>query len=210
MNVEQTLSRGDTELKLILAGLGGQGIVFATRLLAQTAVAMGLSVMASEVHGMSQRGGSIVSHLRIGGCEAPLIRRGTADLLLAMEPNEAVRNLVFLRPGGIAFMDAAGGLQPEVGNHLERLGIRVLSLEASRMAVDLGSAKVANVALIGFAAAHPSVPLPVDVLRQTVTRLARRANDLNLRALEAGYRAGRGSVRAHGRLPSEGGTKSNT
>ena len=90
------------ELKFILAGLGGQGVVFLTRLLAQTAVALGHAVMVSETHGMSQRGGSVISHLKIGGDEAPLIQRGTADVLLALEADEAVRNLPFLRRGGLA------------------------------------------------------------------------------------------------------------
>ncbi|MCQ3977126.1 MAG: hypothetical protein DPW09_27160 [Anaerolineae bacterium] len=69
------------ELKLILAGLGGQGVVFLTRLLAQTAVALGHAVMVSETHGMSQRGGSVISHLKIGGDEAPLIQREVAGRL---------------------------------------------------------------------------------------------------------------------------------
>lgn len=179
------------ELKLILAGLGGQGIVFATRLLAQAAAALGLGVMASEVHGMSQRGGSVVSHVRIGGSEVPLVRHGTADVLLALEPDEAVRTMALLRRGGVAFVNAEDGLRPEVMDHLERLEIEVLSLSASRMAVDLGSLRVTNVVLVGFAAAHPSVTLPIDALAKTVAAMARRRQELNLRALKAGYRAGR-------------------
>ena len=79
------------ELKLILVGLGGQGVVFLTRLLSKTALALGQPVMVSETHGMSQRGGSVISHLKIGGDEAPLIHRGAADALLALEADEAIR-----------------------------------------------------------------------------------------------------------------------
>lgn len=178
------------ELRLILAGLGGQGVIFTTRLLAQAAAALGQPVMVSEVHGMSQRGGSVNSHLKIGGNESPLIRRGTADLLLALEPDEAVRNLVFLRRGGIAFVNTEHSLQPEVAEHLERLDIQVLSLPASRIALGLGSAAVSNVVLVGFAAAHPSLGLSIDALRQALVVIARRRHELNLQALEAGYRAG--------------------
>jgi indolepyruvate ferredoxin oxidoreductase beta subunit len=175
------------ELKIIVAGLGGQGVVFLTRLLSQAAVALDQPVMVSETHGMSQRGGSVISHLKIGGSEAPLIRRGTADLLLAMEPDEAVRTLSFLRRGGIAFANTENGLRPEVAEHLERLSIQVFSLPASRMALELGSAAVANVVLAGFAIAHPALPLSIEILQETVEAIAPRGRELNLQALEAGF-----------------------
>ncbi len=175
------------DLKLIVVGLGGQGVIFLTRLLSQTAMALGQPVMVSETHGMSQRGGSVISHLKISGSEAPLIRRGTADLLLALEPNEAIRALPFLRPGGIAFVSSQNGLRPEVGESLERLNIQVFSLPAGQMALDFGTAAVANVILAGFAAAHPALPLPLETLRETVEAIAPRGKALNLEALEAGF-----------------------
>lgn len=178
------------ELKLILAGLGGQGVIFTTRLLAQTAASLGYPVMVSEVHGMSQRGGSVISHLKIGGSEAPLIRRGTADLLLALESDEAIRNLPFLRQGGVAVVNTEQDLPSEVARHLARLNILVLPVPATRMAMGLGSAAVSNVVLVGFAAAHPSLALSIDALREVLTAIARRRHELNLQALEAGYRAG--------------------
>jgi len=150
-------------------------IDYKTRLLAQAAVALGQSVMVSEVHGMSQRGGSVISHLKINGSEAPLIRRGTADLLLALAPDEAVRNLVFLRRGGVAFANTENSLRPEVAGHLDRLNIQVLALPASRMAMELGSAAVTNAILVGFAAAHPALPLSIDALRDTLAVIASRS-----------------------------------
>jgi indolepyruvate ferredoxin oxidoreductase beta subunit len=162
------------QLKLVLVGLGGQGVTFTTRLLAQAATVLGHSVMASEIHGMSQRGGSVIAHLKIDGDEAPLIRRGTADLLLALEPDEAVRNLSFPRRGGTVFVGAEDGLRPEVTGHLQRLHIQVRSLPAS-----------------GMALAHPSLPLPIDAVRETLAAIAPRDRELNLQALDEGYRAGR-------------------
>src|SRR3990170_8068403 len=103
-----------TELKLLLAGVGGQGVVFATRLLAGTAAGMGLPVLASETHGMSQRGGSVLAHLKVGGTAAPLIRRGTADALLAFDRDEALRNLPFLRAGAAAYINTPDSLPVEV------------------------------------------------------------------------------------------------
>jgi indolepyruvate ferredoxin oxidoreductase beta subunit len=182
------------ERKLILVGLGGQGVVFLTRLLSHTAMALGQPVMVSETHGMSQRGGSVVSHLKIGGSEAPLIRRGTADSLLALEPDEAVRNLSFLRRDGLVFVNSDNGLRPEVTEHLQRLNIQVFSLPASQMAVDFGVAAVANVVLAGFAAAHPALALPIEILRQTVADMAPRGRELNLQALEAGFKAGQAAI----------------
>jgi len=182
------------ETKMILTGLGGQGVVFLTRLLAQTAMALGQPVMVSETHGMSQRGGSVMSHLKIGGSDAPLIRRGTADCLLALEPDEAVRSLPFLREGGLVFVNSANGLPPEVAEHLERLGIKLFSLPASQMAVDFGTAAVTNVVLAGFAAAHPDLSLPLETLRETVAAIAPRGRELNLRALEAGFEAGQAAI----------------
>jgi len=172
------------ELNIILAGLGGQGVVFLTRLLSQTAVSLGYPVMVSETHGMSQRGGSVISHLRVAGGEAPLIRRGTADMLLALEPSEAIRNLTFLRQHGLAFVNTSDGLPPELDQHLERLGIEVRCLPASTMAIQLGSAAVANTIMAGYAE-----PFPIEALRQTLIRIASRGRELNLQALEAGYHA---------------------
>jgi indolepyruvate ferredoxin oxidoreductase beta subunit len=190
MNQQPAIPPVPRELRLILAGLGGQGVIFTTRLLAQAAVAFGEPVMVSEIHGMSQRGGSVVSHLKIGGNESPLIRRGTADLLLALESDEALRNLPFLRPGGVAIVNTEQGPPPEVAEHLAGLDIQVLSVPATRIAVELGSAAVSNVVLVGFAAAHPSLTLPIDALGKALAVVARRRRELNLQALEAGCRAG--------------------
>ena len=180
-----------SELKLIITGLGGQGVVFLTRLISNTAVALGQPVMVSETHGMSQRGGSVISHVKIGGSEAPLIRRGTADVLLAMEANEALRNLGYLRRKGTVFVNSSNGLHAEVGEHLKRLAIETRSLPASQQAMELGTAAVANVILAGFAVAHPALPLDIETLRRTVSEIAPRGRELNLKALQIGYQAGK-------------------
>jgi len=98
-------------LKLIIAGIGGQGVVYATKVLSHAALARGERVMASENHGMSQRGGSVMAHLKIGGDEAPLIRRGTADALIGFDRVETMRNLTFIRPGGSVFVNTVNALE---------------------------------------------------------------------------------------------------
>ncbi len=172
------------EIKLIITGLGGQGVVFLTRLLSQTAVSLGHSVMVSETHGMSQRGGSVISHLKVGGSEAPLIRRGTADMLVALEDNEAIRNLSFLRQGGVALVNSENGLPKKITEHLAKLNIQLHCIPASQMAVKLGSAAMTNSIMAGFAQ-----PLPVEALRQTISEIAPRGRELNLQALNAGIQA---------------------
>ena len=177
-------------LKLIITGNGGQGIVFLTRLFSQTAVALGHSVMISETHGMSQRGGSVISHVKINGDEAPLVQRGTADCMIALDANEAVRNLALLRRGGIIFVNADNGLRPEVTPHLERLNIKVLSLPVVNLALEMGSASIANIIMAGFAIAHPAFDIPLDKMTATIEKTSKRNAELNLKALEMGYQAG--------------------
>ncbi len=172
--------------KIIICGLGGQGVIFLTRLLARAAVDSGHPVMVSETHGMSQRGGSVISHLKIGGNQAPLIQPGTADALLSLDPDEAVRNLHYLSPGAAAFVNAHSEPPPDIRPHLERLDIRLHCLPANRIALELGNVAVANVVLAGFASRHPALGLSSDDLRRALHTNAKRNLELNLKALERG------------------------
>jgi len=174
------------ELRVVIAGVGGQGVIFATRLLTLAAIRLGLPAIAAESHGMSQRGGSVVSHLKVGGIQSPLIRRGTADVVLGLDKNEALRSLVFLKAGGAAFVNSDEGLNSEVVRQLERRGTHAYWLPASQTALDLGSVTAANVVLIGFATAHPSFPFPEQSLQETLREAPTRNSDLNLRALDMG------------------------
>jgi indolepyruvate ferredoxin oxidoreductase beta subunit len=176
------------ELRVVIAGIGGQGVIFATRLLTLAAIRLGLPAMAAESHGMSQRGGSVVSHLKVGGIQSPLIRRGTADVVLGLDKNEALRSLVYLKAGGAAFVNSEEGLssESEVERQLESRGTQVHWLPATQAAIDLGSVTVANVVLIGFASAHPSFPFPEQSLREILSEAPSRSRDLNLQALDKG------------------------
>jgi indolepyruvate ferredoxin oxidoreductase beta subunit len=175
------------ELKLIIAGVGGQGVVFATKVLSQVGLARGAGVLASENHGMSQRGGSVLSHLRIGGSDAPLIRRGAADALVGLDRSEAIRNLTFLRRGGAVFVNSADGLDESLQSRLRELDVRVNAVDAGRCAAELGSMTVVNLVVLGFAAAHPAFGVTVEELGAAVRALGPAAAvDRNLRALAAG------------------------
>ena len=174
------------ELRVVIAGIGGQGVIFTTRLLTLTAIRLGLPAIAAESHGMSQRGGSVVSHLRVGGIQSPLIRRGTADVVLGLDKNEALRSLAFLKANGVAFMNSDDGPGSEVERRLESREIHVHWLPASQTAIELGSVTVANVVLIGFASAHPSFPFPEQSLQETLREASTRGSALNLKALDKG------------------------
>lgn len=182
------------EWKLVLAGVGGQGVLFATRVLSETALALGYDVIGSETHGMSQRGGSVVSHLKIGPFQSPLVRRGTADVVLAFDPDEAYRNFSFARRGGVCVVnnDRPDFPDARVQAVLDDLGVRVLILDADRIAADLGAPRTANVTLIGFALAYPDMPLPAEAVRETLARVSPYPyREINLQAFERGYQADR-------------------
>jgi indolepyruvate ferredoxin oxidoreductase beta subunit len=173
-------------LKLVLAGIGGQGVVYATKVLAQAALLGGLPVMASENHGMSQRGGSVMSHLKIGGSQAPLIRRGTADALIAFDRQEAVRNLPFVRAGGKVYVNAPEALEAPLNARLGDLGIGVYRLDASAEAQALGAPATTNLVLLGFAA-ETGLGLDLAALKEAVQFLGPQwAVAANWRGLEAG------------------------
>jgi Pyruvate/2-oxoacid:ferredoxin oxidoreductase gamma subunit len=96
-----------------------------------------------------------------------------------------------LRRAGIVFVNADNGLRPEVEPHLERLNIKVMNLPATSLALEMGSASVANIVMAGFAVAHPAFDIPMEKMTATVEKLSKNNAELNLKALETGYQAGR-------------------
>lgn len=175
------------ERKLVIAGIGGQGVIFVTKVLSQAGLMRGASVMASENHGMSQRGGSVMAYVKIGGSEAPLIRRGTADALIGLDATEAIRNLAFVRRNGDVCVNSPNGFAPTLIPRLNELGIQVHTVNADDLARQLGAAAVANLVVLGFAAAREALGLTVAELQAAVQVLGpAKAVELNLKALEAG------------------------
>ena len=195
---------------VILAGVGGQGAVLASKLLARAAMGRGLSVRTAETIGMAQRGGSVFSHVRVGErpgecpgeCPvSPLIGRGRADAIVAFEPAEAVRQLPFLRPGGMVVTSdapvvpvsaATGGPAydlPAIMSYLRAsVGDRLFVVDAAAAETELGTAKALNVVLLGAAARAGALgPVTVDDLVAAVRAIVKpRFVDLDLRALGLG------------------------
>jgi indolepyruvate ferredoxin oxidoreductase beta subunit len=163
-------------VQLIISGVGGQGVLFATRIFSTMALHEGLPLIGSETHGMSQRGGSVITHLKIGGFDSPLVRKGCADLLFALEKNEAYKALSFVKEakghdsGGICFVNAQEPdyMNRQVCDYLSEHGIEVHVFAADHVAREMGSPRSANIGLIGFACAHPRLPFGHTQMRAAI------------------------------------------
>jgi indolepyruvate ferredoxin oxidoreductase beta subunit len=181
-------------LQMILSGVGGQGILFATRIFTTLALEKGYNVIGSETHGMAQRGGSVISHLKIGDFSSPLIRKGMADILLSFDPDEAYRTLSFLKRGGLCFVNSPRDdfWHPAIKGYLERNQIRAYTFPADKVALALGVPRAANLALIGYALSVPDMPFTYDDVRETIARISPlRFRDVNLQTFDLGYRGER-------------------
>jgi indolepyruvate ferredoxin oxidoreductase, beta subunit len=181
---------------IVLAGVGGQGIVSLAALIASAGLREKFQVKQSEVHGMSQRGGAVMASLRIsnGRIHSDLIPAGTADLILAMEPLESLRYLAWLKPGGSLITSCDPVLNIPDYPDLEELlaGIAAMPnavlVKAARLAKQAGAPKSINVVMAG-AAAHLLPFAPESLEAQIRTLFARKGDAVvqaNLRALEAG------------------------
>ena len=180
----------------VLSGLGGQGILFMTRVLAMTALNKGFDILGAETHGMAQRGGSVVSHLKIGPARSSLIRAGGADFLLSMDESEAYRHLPYLKKGGMLFANARATTfpDPRVAEYLDQMQIVPQAMEAGRTALELGAAKSTNLAMIAFYSAFGKGPLTADELRVTVKEISPTPfQALNLKIFDTCHAAGRAS-----------------
>jgi indolepyruvate ferredoxin oxidoreductase beta subunit len=193
---------------LVIAGVGGQGTVLAAKLVARAAMDAGLSVRTSETIGMAQRGGSVMSHVRIADAPiaSPLMPPGAADTLLGFEPGEAVRCLHFLRSGGTVVVNphtvapvAAALNNTEYSgaamiDHLRRCAGRIVVVDGDAVCAAVGSPKVLNVALIGAAAAAGALGVTLAQIEEALRRSLRpKLVDMNVKALHAGAREAEGN-----------------
>ncbi len=149
----------------IIAGLGGQGILLMTKIMAEAAILKGYPVMGAETHGMAQRGGSVISHLRVGEANSTLVRKGTAHYLISLNENEALRNLSFLAPFSTMYVNARQGLhREEVMEFLNTHHIKAISFDATGLAVEMGQPQSTNLAMLGVYAAHEEFPFGFNEL----------------------------------------------
>jgi len=190
-----------TEFNIVLAGVGGQGILLAGEILGTAALKEGLNVRVSEIHGMAQRGGSVTSNVRIGeGVLAPTVVEGTADIIVGFEPIETLRNLRFasakttvllnnesIPPPGLTakLMD-----YPSLGDIINKIHMfteKIIVLEAAEAAEKAGSILTRNAVLIGALAATEKMPVNDESLKEAIRGLVpARYLKMNMKAFELG------------------------
>lgn len=187
---------------VMICGVGGQGTVLASKIIAAAAMEEGCTVHSAETIGMAQRGGSVTSHVRIGDrAKSPLIPFGSADLILSFEPAEAVRNLMYLRDGGVAVVNrnpvkpVTESLQDtgydgtDMLEYLEKK-CRVISVDGDSVCSQLGSTKFLNIFLLGVAAGSGALGIGKDTLLGEIRkRVPERFVESNVKAFEMGLSA---------------------
>jgi len=182
------------KVQIILAGIGGQGILFSSRIFSELGLRLGLEVMGSETHGMSQRGGSVIAHVKLGGFQSPMIRAGTADILYSFEENETYRTLKFLKRGGLCFanLESLNRFDNQIKNYLKEKEIAFRAYDASEEASKIGSIMSANIVLLGYSVGTGLVPFKYEDLKHVLELMSRKKNlKINLKAFEIGFQEGK-------------------
>lgn len=187
---------------ILITGVGGQGIITASEVLAEVALLAGWQVKKSEVHGMSQRGGNVESHVRIsaeGPVYSPLIPAGQADLLVAFEALEALRGVAMTRPDGLLLVDdreippmsVTAGPYAYPENPIEVLrgtGRRVVVVPSFKLARSLGEQRAANMVMLG--AASRLLPFASETWCEAIARVVKpKALEINRKAFDRGFAA---------------------
>jgi indolepyruvate ferredoxin oxidoreductase beta subunit len=185
---------------IVIAGVGGQGVLMASKVLAESALISGMDVKQNEVHGMAQRGGSVISFVRIGDhvC-SPVVMPGTADLLISFEPLEALRYIHFLKPGGrlvyskvsINPSTVAAGLAiypQDVEQQIAAACTEAHGIEALAIARQAGNGKAVNMVMVGSVMKY--LPLKEEVIADVVRQISKsKGIEINLKALAGGAAA---------------------
>lgn len=187
-------------LNCLLAGVGGQGTVLASKLLAQAAIKQGLQARTAETIGMAQRGGCVVSHVRIGReSYSPLITAGQADVLIGFEPAEAVRCLSYLKKGGTVIV-SNHAIKPITDtfakvpydekvmlDYLKKQVENLVVVDTEEVCKKAGSSKVVNIALLGAASASDCLSISKEELLQIISeQIPEKYQKMNKTALLEG------------------------
>jgi indolepyruvate ferredoxin oxidoreductase beta subunit len=185
----------------LLCGVGGQGTVLASRILAQAAMDQGMFARTAETIGMAQRGGCVVSHVRFGkNVASPLIPQGKADVIIGFEPGEAVRALPYLKKDGIVIV-CKKAIQPVTAslgggdynaetmlNYLKNKVSKCIIVDGEKICRECGSDKVLNVALVGAVIKSGILGLSLESVEKVITeRVKAKFIEMNKKALQKGY-----------------------
>ena len=179
--------------QIIISGVGGQGVLFVTRLLAEAAIKKSLAVFTSETHGMAQRGGTVLSHFKVGDYSSPLIRPAQADGLLALRAENLTQHGAFLKEGGWVIANGKAEVKKDKSKPLT-------SVDADTLAREIGNPKAVNLIVLGFALATAEKKEAdrnelfcslAEIKTVLEDRFGKKKDMLkaSLKALEAGYNA---------------------
>jgi len=190
------------EFNIVLAGVGGQGILLAAEVLGTAAVKDGLNVRVGEIHGMAQRGGAVLCTVRIGeNVLSPLVVDGQADILLGFEPIETLRNLRYasektiiimgdekIPPPGLTLKGESYPRMEEMLERLKRFSKNIVVVEALRLAKEAGSTLMQNSVLLGALTAAGKLPIKKESLIEALKELVpAKYAEMNVKAFELGY-----------------------
>jgi len=190
------------EFNVLITGVGGQGVILMSELLGNAAVSDGLNVRGSEVLGMAVRGGSVISTIRVGSeVYGPLIPMGKCNILIGMEPSEALRNITYLSPSSLVILNIAKivptsvfigesnypSLEEIVGK-LSEIASRVIRLNATQIAEEAGSIMAANIVLLGALFGTRQLPIKLETTKEQIrARFSAKLAPVNIKAFDLGY-----------------------
>ena len=168
--------------QIVLTGVGGQGTIFLVKVLSRCAMNRGVDFIGTETHGMAQKGGTVISYIKIGDFKAPLVGEGQADLLLGLYPTETLRFLYYLKPNGYVVTNVEEDF-PELPS------FNVVKAPASQFAVEGKiNPKSLNVFMLGVALRNvPDFPFTKEEVAKAIIEINPRFAEVNLNVLETGY-----------------------
>jgi len=190
----------DRVTNVFIAGVGGQGILLASEILSAVALARGLDVKKSEVHGMAQRGGSVVSHVRFGKrVHSPVVAEGEADVLVSFEKMEALRWIHYLKPGGKVVVNAQEIIPSGLDSYPAGIDARIrerapdaVFVDALKLAKEAGNVRAVNTVMLGAFAAF--LEFPDDEWKKAIEAgVPKKTIDVNVAGFELGRRAAKGA-----------------
>jgi indolepyruvate ferredoxin oxidoreductase beta subunit len=190
------------EFNILITGVGGQGVILMSELLGKAAIADGLSVRGSEILGMAVRGGSVTTIIRVGeDVYGPLIPAGKCDIVMGLEPSEALRNAHFLSKSGLVILNTVPIIPftvslgqssyPSLEQIVEKLNSitgKIIKLDAAQIAREAGSLLAANIVMLGALFGTELLPLKIATIKERIeARFPAKVAPVNIKAFDLGY-----------------------
>ena len=188
------------EYNIVVAGVGGQGVIFLSEILGEAALREGLDARIAEIHGMAQRGGSVTCHVRIGEVHSPTVMEGSADLIIGFEQLEVLRMLKYANRETVVLLSKTTIVPPSayllgkgypaddaILKEVSRASENVMTIDAMKIAETTGNLATQNSTILGFISALKKIPVKPETVKKAIAgRSPSKYLDANLRAFELG------------------------